>query len=266
MACYTVHLVSGQTLLCKTIKSGTVKRYLAAAAELSIPAKMMNPTLDIMGNQSAYIKNIIKECQRWESMPDRKEPVTKEMVEYIIEKGKSLSQDNPDNLYSALGDWLVLGEQAGFRRKEWAQDRTYLRKHKDVERNIDGSPAAFTITDLEFRGSQNKRINNKLLKEITKACIVNLKWRFQKNRDNGQVISYLRDLICKTHCAVQAAKNIHKRAIRLKVHKDKSIEIKKIHVTLMIFISKLCSEKQPAKFIILLARKIYLYLLHIQSG
>ena len=49
------------------------------------------------------------------------------MVEYIISKGQSLSKENPDNLHSAMADWLVLGEQTRFRKNEWAQDRTYLR-------------------------------------------------------------------------------------------------------------------------------------------
>ena len=83
-----------------------------------------------MGNISKYINDILKELKRWESVPNRREPVTKEMVEYIISKGKSMSKGNPDNLYSAMADWLILGEQTGFRRNEWAQDRTYLKNTK----------------------------------------------------------------------------------------------------------------------------------------
>ena len=77
MACYTVHLACGHTLLCKTIASGTIKRYLNAAAELSRPANMLNPCLDIMGNRSRYINDILIEFKRWESVPNRREPVTK---------------------------------------------------------------------------------------------------------------------------------------------------------------------------------------------
>ena len=69
------------------------------------------------------------------------------MIEYIVNKGKPI-EDNKDNIYSAFGGWLALGEQAGFRRKEWAQDRTYLKKHKDIQRNIDGSSAAFILKDF----------------------------------------------------------------------------------------------------------------------
>ena len=224
MACYTVSLATGNTLMCKTIASGTLKRYLGAAAELSRPANMMNPCLDIMGKQSRYISDIIKELKRWESIPNRREPVTKEMIEYIIAKGK-LNKKNPDNLYSAFGDWLVLNEQSGCRRKEWAQDRTYLKKHKDIQRNIDGSSAAFILKDFEFRGNKNKRINNSSIKEVNKAVITNIEWRFQKNLDNGQVISYIEDTKYKLHCAVTASKRIYRRAKRLKIAADKPIAV-----------------------------------------
>ena len=70
MACYTAYLATGETLLCKSIKTSTIIRYLNAAAELSTLAKMMNPCLDIMGNQSTYIKDIFWELKRWESIPN----------------------------------------------------------------------------------------------------------------------------------------------------------------------------------------------------
>ena len=60
-------------------------------------------------------------------MPNRRKPVTKEITEYIINKDKALSNTNPDNIYSLTGDYFVLGEQASFKRKEWAQDRDYLQ-------------------------------------------------------------------------------------------------------------------------------------------
>ena len=59
MACYAADLVAGDNLLCMSLKAGTILRYLQAAAELSIPANVMNPCLDITGKQSKYIKDII---------------------------------------------------------------------------------------------------------------------------------------------------------------------------------------------------------------
>ena len=73
------------------------------------------------------------------------------MIEYIINKGKKLNKYNPNNIYTILGDWLVVGLQAGFRRKKWAQDRTYFKQCKDIERIIDNSSAAFIMEDFNFR-------------------------------------------------------------------------------------------------------------------
>ena len=107
---------------------------------------MMNPCLNNMGSKEcAYIMGIISESRRWECIPDCREPLAKEIVEYIIDKGKQLSKSNSDNIYSALGDWLILGLQGGFRRKAWVQDRAYLKKNKYVQCNSDGTPASFLL-------------------------------------------------------------------------------------------------------------------------
>ncbi len=121
------------------------------------------------------------------------------MVEYIISKGKPLSKDIPDNIYSAMADQLVLHEQTGCRRNELTQDHAYLKKHQDIQRNVDGSPVAFIMKYFEFR-------------RVKKATINNIKWHFQKILDNGQVLSYIEDPKNKLYCAVSASKRIYKRA------------------------------------------------------
>ena len=49
MAWYVAHLAAGPTLLCKSIKSGTISKYLSVVADLSKLAQMMNHMIDIMG-------------------------------------------------------------------------------------------------------------------------------------------------------------------------------------------------------------------------
>ena len=81
------------------------------------------------------------------------------------------------------------------------------------------------MDDFEFRAKHNKRINNSFMNEINKSSIVNIRWRFQKNNDNGQIISYVKDNINKTYCVVEACKRLRKRAINLKIPKDKPIAV-----------------------------------------
>ena len=225
MACYTANLASGENLLCKTIKSGTIIRYLSAAAELSIQLNTISPLLDITGKRSKYVTDVLNEIKRWEQVPNRREPLTKSMINYIIKKGKSFSTNINDNLYSAIGDWLILGLQSGFRRKEWAQDKTHLSKFKDIQRNVDKSPAAFILEDFEFRGTNNRRLDNKNSKAISRATIVNVKWRYQKNNDNGQIISYTEDKNDPNFCYVKAAKRIRTRALKHKVQTNMPVAI-----------------------------------------
>ena len=99
------------------------------------------------------------------------------------------------------------------------------KKHKDIQCNIDGTSAAFILEDFEFRAKNNMRINNDSGKDIIKACITNIKWRYQKNNDNGQVISYIEDYKNKKHCFVRASKRIRKRAKKLKIPNDKPIAV-----------------------------------------
>ena len=110
-----------------------------------------------------------------------------------------------------MGDWLILDNQTGCRRKEWAQDRTCLKKYKDIQRDVDGSSAAFIMEDFEFRKENNKVINNSSHKELNKATTINnIKCRFKNNLDNGQLIPYIEDTKDKCHCTVSASTRIYK--------------------------------------------------------
>ena len=119
----------------------------------------------------------------------------------------------------------VLKTTNWFQKKEWAQDNTYLKKCKEIQRNIDSSSAAFITEDFKFKVNANKKIDNSYTKEVSKASVVNIKWRFQKNIDNRQVLSYVKDTKDKHYCALEACKKIRKRAIKLIVLKDKPIAV-----------------------------------------
>ena len=89
-------------------------------------------------------------------MSNRQESNTKDMISYITQKGMTLKVSNPHNLYSALSEWLILGLKSDYRRKEWAQDRSHLKKFKDIQRNVDGYLAAFVLNDWNFRFKNNE--------------------------------------------------------------------------------------------------------------
>ena len=206
MACYTAHLASGKTLLCRAIKTLTIKKYLKAATYLYIPFQMMNPTLNLLGNQSKYIGDILHESTRWEFIPGRREPLTKDMVIYVLNKGSTTS--SVDTIYTVMGDWLTLGLQTGARRQEWAQDRTALNRVNYVDLNVDGYPTAFIESDFEFRGPKGLRLPTNSLPSLDLISMARITWCYQKNMDNGQVITYAKDSTFPKLCAVRVAHRI----------------------------------------------------------
>ena len=102
MACFAATLASGQTILCRSIRASTIDKYLSAAAALSRPFHEMNPLINIMGEKSQLVKDIIHETRRWESMPNRREPMTKDMVRYLIKT--SASSQLPDGKQAVMTD------------------------------------------------------------------------------------------------------------------------------------------------------------------
>ena len=142
MAVYCTHLLCGHTLLSKSIKVGTVKRYLYAAIKL-FPQHDWDPTLDsTAGVWATCITDVLREGKRWESMPNRQEPVTIAMMTYIIDQSTLTDADGPE---CVLSNWCVLALAAGLRLSEWFQSSSndYMLLYKSITLNIDSSTRAF---------------------------------------------------------------------------------------------------------------------------
>ena len=217
MACYTVSLTSNETVYCKTIKAATVTLYVSDAAKLATLCNKPDPSKNQLNQRSSYITNVINEHKRWESMPNRREPLTYSMVDYLFKMVHNNISPQLDDSSAALADWLILGMQTGMRKSEWCQDRYVLSKTGKVTSNRDGSPSAFTLDDFIFEGARGCRISNSRTSTILNAQILKLRWRFQKNGNNGEILTYMCNDENKHRCPVQAALRIRDRAIRLGV-------------------------------------------------
>ena len=209
---YALYLLSGHTLLAKSIRVDTAKAYIKAVSDYFKRNQQFNPALDKTGAIPPELDKVYKEAKRWESMPDRSEALTPEMVEYLYDKGKA---SHPDSAIAAYADWAVLSLQAGFRISEYAQSHhaQSMSIFTPCAKNIDLSSKAFIHSDFKFTGNNksylppNRRFH---------AQFVHIKWRFQKNGQNGEVIPFARNNKKIKFCAVRAAFRIVKRAERLK--------------------------------------------------
>ena len=212
VALYALRLAQGATLLCMSIKADTIDRYLHAAAKLSTAAHLMDPRLDTHGKKSEHIKKVLREQKRWEDMPNRREPVTTEMLEQMGEVSKDL---DPDSLESALRDWNMLGRYLGFRLSEWAQNEENRKNFPLLA--IDDTPLAFTFHDFQFMGRGSRQLRQQFPKFLSENDVdsVAVRWRYQKNLDNGQIITQTKNNTNPNFCGVRAAARIRQRAQRL---------------------------------------------------
>jgi len=147
MALFALSLAQGSTILAISIKAGTIKGYLRAAAGLSKHAQLADPTRNFEGKLADPIQRVISEQKRWEDMPNRREPVEPIMIDDMWELCKLLSIDS---LEYALYDWNVLGQVFGFRLSEWAQNEEDKKNYP--KKAIDGTCLSFTIDDFVFFG------------------------------------------------------------------------------------------------------------------
>ena len=207
LALFALDLSHGNTLLATSIKSTTISRYLQAAALVFERHKLMDPRKTVQGTLSPAISRVLNEIKRWESMPHRKEPVTVPMV-LLLAKGAACAE--PDSFASAFYDWTVLGLHYGFRCSEWAVPAD---SRSTIPLAPDGLPIAFTFNDMRFYGPGDCHLSCgfhvDLLLHSTHA--VEMRWRFQKNNDNGQRIKQVRHHDPRL-CSAQAAWRIRCRA------------------------------------------------------
>ena len=237
MAMYVVYLGMGNTLLCKTVKAKTIRNYLSEAAKTIQQRRQRyvqthpGTVLPWLSPLRAHgdtklapdIASCLREIERWENMKDRHEPLTTDMIYYQ----KTLCRaSTPHSEHQAMLNWEVTGIYGGFRLSEWAQ-KEGVERCDQVKRTIDGSPMAFLITDLEFKGENNRRLTRSAALHrpyLVQQVIVC--WRYQKNGNKNEKKTFVRvgggD---STLCAVTAWMNIAQRWADLKLPDDHPLAV-----------------------------------------
>jgi hypothetical protein len=188
LALFALHLGSGATLLCKAIKAATIRQYLADVStvlrRLDRDQRDFRRDSDSDTRLAPTITAVLKELERWEQMPNRREPFTLEMLSLLQQQAKLLS---PDGILQALSDWFLLGLLLGLRRSEWAQSRSNVVLGTQ-QRNLFSDTQAFTINDFRFESATRQRFLGPAALTTDPTSLVKLfvKFRTQKNGSNGE--------------------------------------------------------------------------------
>ena len=224
MACYATFLLMGNTLLCNSIAVDTVKKYMLAVKDYFIDNNQWDPCITKQGKIAPILTSVYREGKRWESMPNRQEPLTVEMTQYLILNAKSAHQDSPA---AAMADWSTMGLQAGPRSSEWCQSHSkiFLPIISPIQTNVDGSATAFIAGDFVLKNKHKRPVLFTPSLDQSTVVFVSTRWRYQKNGDNGQIITYAKKLDTPELCYVSAVIRILARAQRLNIKPDCPIAV-----------------------------------------
>jgi hypothetical protein len=127
------------------------------------------------------IKVCLDEIKRWENVPNRREPLTTGMIVQT-----RCSTGTPYSEHHVLFDFQVIAIYSRIRLGEWAQNDN-IRGLNQIRLNIEGTPKAFIINDLEFYG-RNKCVMSRASALANQELIlqIDVQWRFQKNGEINQ--------------------------------------------------------------------------------
>ena len=220
MALYASHLCTGNTIQGKAIRTDTVKDYLRDVATFIYCQIDVDPRYEAGKNHLAPpIQKVISEYQRFEKIPNRREPWTVEMQLFLDEMVSALTYDGAeDSMDAAVADFTAFGLSAGIRRSEWVQP---TKKHSGLDQaevkdktNIIG---AFLPCDWQFFDVRGRKISHDgaLLGGLAHIGKLQVTWRTQKNGQNGETKTYLCNLKNPLLCPVARGWNIMARYQRI---------------------------------------------------
>jgi hypothetical protein len=213
LALYAIHLATGNTVFCKSIKASTITSYLRDVARFLGRFSPVDPRhrSDTDRTTAPCIKEVIDEVIRWEKVPDRREPFTIEMWKYLFSLRGSCASDG---IIDCITDWAACGLYGGFRKTEWAQDESHAAL-ANPQLDIHSVPKAFGLADIVWKTANSVRLTlqDALLDEGSVGRIL-LTFKAQKNGDNGAARLFTRNTGFIPMCFIRNLLRIVKRFIR----------------------------------------------------
>lgn len=131
----------------------------------------------ITNQKTSDIKTIDQEVARWENMPHRREPLTKDMLTY---QALHLNTNTPYSMDNVQNDWYTVGMYIGPCLSEYAQHKG-VNLLSNINRSIDGTSKAFIPNDITFFGTNRGcKSKSQMMAQPDLVVSIDIHWRFQK--------------------------------------------------------------------------------------
>ena len=173
------------------MRNDTLRAYLREASTFAVGAGFPNPlysdTQQFPSSNPVLLprfRNALRLQAGWQAAKDVKAPVSLLMIYTMAARAV---HHHCDSDAAAVYDWTALGASAGFRRVEYAQLTRKKVAMVLVQLTQDGAPFkqpyAFTVGDFIFLDEHMRPVRGKAR---CRAAFVRIRWRTQKNLNNGE--------------------------------------------------------------------------------
>jgi hypothetical protein len=178
--------------------------FIAQFSDHKADPRCADPT---SGKFATCLDSVFKELLRYEKVPNRREPLTWEMIDELYQRNQraGLHEYHRD---VQLYHWPVVGVAIGQRRIEWCQlatpqTRGLLNPECD---DRDHLPRAFILDDIECFSATGACVPAEAAVSNTQQVeSIDIQWRFQKNNENGEKKKITRNPNKNSkHCRVES--------------------------------------------------------------
>ena len=210
LAAYALYLSRGSTITAKAIKVDTIKAYVFAVASFLALFSGRDCRYDSPSDRTfgTLLSPVYKDLERFETVPDRREPYTPEMHQEAERIAAPYRQQDHRTLLPALADGFAMGLMAGFRLAEWAQHSGFHNPLQPMLNHLEPpnvTTRALCPFDVRVETVAHQRLSSMdiLTVPVTSIRKVWIKFRTQKNGYHGEERIFTRNPALG-HCFVAA--------------------------------------------------------------
>ena len=211
MAIYAKYVMLGVNYRNKfDVRSKTVRGYVEAACNLFSLRGYSEP-VDFTDRHN-MASTIVYNLEREEEVANQRSPLTNEI---IAELKKMAEESHPDSAQNVVFEVVCFGTITGPRAAEYGQK---TQSKVEIHKYPSGTEVtkAWLDEDFTFFNKYNRRMRVMDESSLNDVGHMIVKWRIQKNRQNGQPLKVVADHEHPDLCPVRNAMRLVLRKMRLK--------------------------------------------------
>ena len=210
LSIYAKYVIGGDNYQCLVgPRAQTLRGYLNAVNDL-FERRMIALPIDLT-DKTHPVTVILSNLEREEDVARQRAPLTPEMYAELLAMAR---QPGASEEIKLLARWATLAKILGPRPCEWCQktqSKVEYHEYPSGKKVV----KAFTRLDFEFFDRHGNKITTFTDETRLIVAKVRVRWKIQKNRQNGQKVTVVKNIECDDLCPTLAAWDIYVQSLKI---------------------------------------------------